>query len=549
MFNEGVSLPADVDVATMAGWVRALEVVGPAMLKTGGVTLTAFLAGENVRLETELLVCSDAEAETLLQVAEEGAPRIFRQVHIHKGWADPSRFIARHPTPNVLRRFRTQRRGEQGDDGGGDSGDGGGAAAGPAPGFAGDADQGPLLYIPPQHLEKSARPTLNTTSFLHQDTDPVRIVHALAFARWLRSPKYFVVALDDAVDYLLHDAGSDSDETVRRNSATGPKGARSLRRHFARADVVCMNLTRRFFRQWRHDGSLRAINIFSDASPVTGKELQGMLIDVTFSDGKEPMRLVLPGSTLAYGHTSTMDKGAALLWAIWLIAGPSLEDLTFFCDHVRSLTTDFGVEMHLLELPDIKEALLAWAAGCPLPRVRMLVKPDQRLFRKALRIAGWSHTMGNIMKATAEQFPQWPSHLGKMRSMCKVLKNNSYREHIRRRLDWTEEEGKTLKHFTATFAKWRYETVFEVLRQLLDYRQISARLPRELFARAQDQEEINTFFHACKDLPFWRWASASFGKIFSALEYLRRWGMVCECPEHIEQRKTRKFKFIKCLRI
>jgi hypothetical protein len=196
-----------------------------------------------------------------------------------------------------------------------------------------------------------------------------------------------------------------------------------------------------------------------------------MLVDVTFNDGSPAIRLVLPGSTLAYGRTGTMDKGAALLWSIWLIAGPSLDALEWFCDNVRSLTTDFGVEMHLLELPDIKEALLAWAAGCPLPRVRMLVKPDQRLFRKALRIAGWSHTMGNIMKDTAEQFPQWPSFLGMMRSMVKFYKNTSYREHIRRRLVWTAEEDKTLKHFTASFAKWRYETVFEVLRQLLDYRQ------------------------------------------------------------------------------
>ena len=157
--------------------------------------------------------------------------------------------------------------------------------------------------------------------------------------------------------------------------------------------------------------------------------------------------------------------------------------------------------------------------------------------------------MGNIMKDTAEKFPHWPSTLGKMRSMCKFYKNNSYRMHIRRRLDLGLEDKATLKHFTASFAKWRYETVFEVLRQLLDYRQISALVPRELFARAQDQEEASAFFRACKDLPFWRWASASFRKVFSSLEYLRRWGMVCECPEHREQRKTRKNKFIKCLRI
>ena len=229
VFNEGVALAADVDVTTMAGWLRTLEVVGPQMMKTGAVTLTAFLAGENAKLVSEVLVCADTEAETLLRVAEEGTPSTFRQVRIHKRWADPSRIIARHPAPNVLRRWRKQH-GEQGERviDSGDSGDGGGALpgapAGPAPSFAGDVDPGPFLYIPPQHLEKSARPTLNTTSFLHQDADPVRIVHALAFARWLRSPKYFVEALDDSVDYLLYDEGCDA-EIAPPQQCHGPKGA------------------------------------------------------------------------------------------------------------------------------------------------------------------------------------------------------------------------------------------------------------------------------------------------------------------------------------
>ena len=130
-----------------------------------------------------------------------------------------------------------------------------------------------------------------------------------------------------------------------------------------------------------------------------------MVIDVMFTDGSG-RRLVLPGSTLGYGHTSTMDKAAALLWAMWLIAGPSLDDLDWFCDNVRSLTTDFGVEMHLLEVPDIKEAMIAWAGGLPLMNARLLVKADRRCFRRALRIAGWSHTMGNTMMVETDEYIQ-----------------------------------------------------------------------------------------------------------------------------------------------
>ena len=116
-------------------------------------------------------------------------------------------------------------------------------------------------------------------------------------------------------------------------------------------------------------------------------------------------------------------------------------------------------------------------------------------------------------------------------------------------MDLSREAIAILKHFTASFAKWRYETVFEVLRQLLNYREISGLLPPALFAGAQDQEEISAFFRAAKDLPFWRWASATFRKVFSSLEYLRRRGMVCECPEHEEARRGNKHKFIKCMRM
>ena len=66
---------------------------------------------------------------------------------------------------------------------------------------------------------------------------------------------------------------------------------------------------------------MRSINVYSDASPVAGVELQGMIVDINLTVGKK-LRIILPGSTLAYGHTDTMAKGVALIWGIFLIAGP-----------------------------------------------------------------------------------------------------------------------------------------------------------------------------------------------------------------------------------
>lgn len=88
-------------------------------------------------------------------------------------------------------------------------------------------------------------------------------------------------------------------------------------------DVVGMLLQRRAFRAGRLSKRIRAILLFTDASPVTGEEFQGMLME-TVRTGRDVTRDVLPGCTLQYGHGSGTAKGVALLFARWLVAGPFL---------------------------------------------------------------------------------------------------------------------------------------------------------------------------------------------------------------------------------
>ena len=62
----------------------------------------------------------------------------------------------------------------------------------------------------------------------------------------------------------------------------------------------------------RQVGLVRSIHLYSDSSPVTGEEFQGMLIDVCEHDG-DHRRVTLPGASLFYGTFSVVQKSATLL--------------------------------------------------------------------------------------------------------------------------------------------------------------------------------------------------------------------------------------------
>ena len=126
---------------------------------------------------------------------------------------------------------------------------------------------------------------------------------------------------------------------------------------------------------------------------------------------------VLPGSTLAYSHQDALSKAIALLWACWLVAGPDYEDMRYFCDKVRGITTDGGVELGTLDTPDILRAFIAWVDGRPLDECALLVNHDLRLWPFALRITGWSHALGNLMKTLAAVCIRWPVIIEQLRSL------------------------------------------------------------------------------------------------------------------------------------
>ena len=92
--------------------------------------------------------------------------------------------------------------------------------------------------------------------------------------------------------------------------------------------------------------------------------------------------------------------------------------------------------------------------------------------------------------------------------------------------------AKTLKSFTASFAKWRYETVFLCMSGLLGVREIVQgwlHTPELIFKDFQDTTILKDVAYAAKWHELWAFMSAVYKWIVNPLEHSRRWGMVCKC--------------------
>ena len=245
--------------------------------------------------------------------------------------------------------------------------------------------------------------------------DPLRLVNAVAVTTHIRWQETFSDAVQDFKMY------EDDDFTgeVARDASRDP-GKSCLFRSQRRMDMTGMLIQRRIWHQEVLDDEVVAVNAYSDSSPVVGMELQGMLCDVCKKDGSV-RQVTMPGGSVYYGIQDAIAKMMVFLWSAWSVFGPELPHMKYFCDHLLCWTTDFGVEAKSIEIPDCLDAFLAWVAGRALEDCVFLVKFGQRLFRRALRIVGWNHTLGNIMSRVAKSYLWWPEVLGHLRNLCRLF--------------------------------------------------------------------------------------------------------------------------------
>jgi len=371
--------------------------------------------------------------------------------------------------------------------------------------------------------------------------DAIKLLNACAFANHLRSFADFSEAMLDSKKY----DENESEEEVVRDRTHDPSKT-SLHKNIAALDIVGMQIERRNWHEEVANDQVQSINCYSDASPVCGTEIQGMICDVCKKD-KTVRRVTLPGATLCYGQTDAISKMMAFLWAVWLVFGPTEMHMRYFVDHTRCWTTDFGTENHSIELPDCLRAFLLWISGVPLENVRGVVDFSRRLFCRALRVGGWNHSLGNIMKRVFKTWRWWPETMDSLRCLVRFFKNHTWTSWIvtscKARVPGLEG---LLLHFTASTAKWRFETYAVVLQQLGRLRQLCEReIKEELFAEVQDKELLRDVVNACRDARLWIFIVCVSAWVMQPLEHIRRWGMICGHARCNELRKEGK-KHVEC---
>ena len=492
---------------------------------SNGISATELLASNGVTSRITSFCVSPQLAES---ICKERCKIIHVQpLHCHMNARDV--FWRRQPTP--LEAKRLLKSADVDDVDGDDVGD---DELRPQP------DQVELLALPAGTPEFQMRKTLGGK--LVPAFDACKSLRLMRFSRHIKDKNKLGVALEDAIDAICVDEATQ--DTLKADQAENPKKS-SHKSQILKMDAVGMLLDQREMAQMYHHSKeeLVSCHVFTDGSPVTGTELQGMVIQFCLLSGIVLTR-VLPGVALHYGGLGLWDKIFAFLWALWLTLG-SISIMRWVLDHTTTVTTDQGTEFGFVDAVDVLGAFFCrLKTKLPLDELSGLIASGSRLLRYAVKIPDWSHVFGNLMKHGAQGIEDWPKILSSLRSLCRFFRSSDWRSLIvsKVKADYPAAHEK-LKTFTARLAKWRYQTVCDVLGQLVVLRFLCETFLTdidEMFPAFQDKELLLEVQAACRWGVLWIFIATFFKFFAKPLEEARRWGLKCPCPECEELRRAGK---------
>ena len=230
-------------------------------------------------------------------------------------------------------------------------------------------------------------------------TDPVLLLNYLKCSSHLRNMHSIDVSIKDAITAACVD--DNLKEQVLEQMPETP-GYTIIHDTRLKLDSIAMNSERRWFNQLfrLRPKDLISVHLFSDGPPVTGSELQGMILQLVLKDG-EVRNMILPGVDLHYGSYGLLDKFVAFMWVFHLSVGSEYEVLEWVLSKVTSITTDMGTELGLTDWSDLMRAFLRYRQGVAIAELIGTVDPPSRMFARAITIAGWCH-MINARKGPAQ---------------------------------------------------------------------------------------------------------------------------------------------------
>ena len=163
------------------------------------------------------------------------------------------------------------------------------------------------------------------------------------------------------------------------------------------------------------------------------------------------------------------------------------------------------------------------------------VNPSSFLFPRCTSIYGWSHLFSNLIKKCCYCCPEYPEVLEYIRALVSLFRNKTWRQHIATQISPVYPPvGALLETFDARFAKWRYNTMDKVLKELGRLRFLCEEYLRTLsiiFPDFQDTKLLRKCEVAMRWKSLWRFI-VKFREIATkGIEEVRSWSLGCWCHE------------------
>ena len=148
------------------------------------------------------------------------------------------------------------------------------------------------------------------------------------------------------------------------------------------------------WRSYLHGLNVEGIDLYlyTDGSPQwRGVELIASTLDIRVpgQGGVFRQRRLLPAVSINLPMFGPIGKTMALLWQLFLMAGPTYTKMRRILKRVRAMTLDFGTESGMVDVRDILPAFFRFI-GAPLPRN---YEVQDHLFPVAILQPGLRHSM------------------------------------------------------------------------------------------------------------------------------------------------------------
>ena len=186
-------------------------------------------------------------------------------------------------------------------------------------------------------------------------------------------------------------------------------------------------------------------------------------------------------------------------------------------------------------LADMRNIFIEWAWHRLGLRTSDTYLSGLYLFPLCAHVPDWGHHSANSIKTALATVSSWPPVLEQLRDLHNFLRVADYRTSWQAALhaSGNGDLALHLKHFSASFVRWRYGNIHDVTMSLLKVRTICEQhCAKEVWGPVQDRKLLDRFVAVCKDKLLRIWI-ATFSHAFSALHFFQTWASDCLCHEEL----------------